>query len=56
MCDLSWTPLLLEEDNFNKINPVYNTNKYECSQYRKNKNLWVVENECICAPDILCMC
>ena len=34
MCNLPWTPPLLEKDNSN-IYPVYNTKKYECSQYRK---------------------
>ena len=36
MYNLSWTSPLLEKDN-SKINPVYNTKNYECSQYRKKK-------------------
>ena len=36
MCNLSCTPQLLENDNSN-INPVYNTQKYECSQCPKKK-------------------
>ena len=36
MCNLRWTPQLLEKDN-SKINHEYNTKKDECSQYRKKK-------------------
>ena len=38
MCNLSWTSPLLEKDN-SKINTVYNTQKYECSQYQKKKKI-----------------
>ena len=43
MGKLSWTPPLLKKDNSN-INPVHNTKKYECSQYRKKNKKTLLSN------------
>ena len=55
MCNLSWSPPLLEKDN-SKINPANSTQNYECPQYsEEGEEMWTAET-CNAVAAVQCIC